>query len=547
MTHYESKIIDNSDEIIKEIYHLTVNSNRLDSCLTSGGMNYSHKYLFDINKKLLYRQKRGEHKGLRYVTNINNENVKVAKLYLDYGIQIKHLSNSLPLSFDVSDKKIAVTIDKTVEGKVVQSLLISDDPQYLKHFSIFFQELWNSGIDARERIREIEEGAEPSKIEIIKSPKDAVTLSFELIKSAKQEILRIYPSVNQFRRQVRIGILHLFKDALDRDISIKVLVPGDKKQINEIIKEIQLALPQLEVRSLDKSLQTQMGILVVDRKESVIIELKDDTKDTYYDAAGLAAYSNSKPIALSYASIFETLWKQEELYERLKAYNTMQRELINITAHELRTPIQPILGLSQVLLSEKMDRQHSEELLHVINRNAERLQRLAEDILDVTKIESQNLNLKTHKFNLNDLILNIISDPNDQIAIQQGHRKMIFTAKDNVNIRGDKGRISQVLYNLLSNAIKFTEEGDSIVISIEQKKGIEKIVVVSVKDTGTGIESVMFPRLFTKFASRSEGGGTGLGLYISKSIIEAHGGKIWAENNPSGKGATFAFSLPVAT
>jgi two-component system, OmpR family, sensor histidine kinase VicK len=350
MTHYESKIINNSDEIIKEIYHLTVNSNRLDSCLTSGGMNYSHKYLFDINKKLLYRQKRGEHKGLRYVTNINNENVKVAKLYLDYGIQIKHLSNSLPLSFDVSDKKIAVTIDKTVEGKVVQSLLISDDPQYLKHFSIFFQELWNSGIDARERIREIEEGAEPSKIEIIKSPKDAVTLSFELIKSAKQEILRIYPSVNQFRRQVRIGISHLFKDALDRDISIKVLVPGDKKQINEIIKEIQLALPQLEVRSLDKSLQTQMGILVVDRKESVIIELKDDTKDTYYDAAGLAAYSNSKPIALSYASIFETLWKQEELYERLKAYNTMQRELINITAHELRTPIQPILGHRSLLI-----------------------------------------------------------------------------------------------------------------------------------------------------------------------------------------------------
>jgi signal transduction histidine kinase len=190
----------------------------------------------------------------------------------------------------------------------------------------------------------------------------------------------------------------------------------------------------------------------------------------------------------------------------------------------LRTPIQPILSLSQLLLSEKIDKAHSEELLHVINRSAERLQRLVEDILDVTKIESQTLHLKTQKFDLNDLILNIISEHKNHIASQRGQRKITLTAKDDVNIEGDKGRISQVLYNLLSNAIKSTKEDDGIVISIEQKKEEgDKVVVVSVTDTGTGIHSQIFPRLFTKFASRAEGGGTGLGLYISEYYRRAWG------------------------
>jgi signal transduction histidine kinase len=366
---------------------------------------------------------------------------------------------------------------------------------------------------------------------------------------AKHEVLRIYPSLNAFRRQVRIGALHLFRGALERgDISVRILIPADEQQIKQIINEVELALPKLDIRSLDKSLQTQIGIIVVDRKESMIIELKDDTKENYYDAAGLAAYSNSKPIALSYASIFESLWKQGELYEQLKAYNTMQREFINIAAHELRTPTQPILGLSQVLLSEKEDRKYSEELLHIINRNAKRLQQLIEDILDVTKIESQSLHLKKQRFSLNDLILSVISEHRSQIKREQHNRKIIFTGgKDDFNIEGDKGRISQVLSNFLINAIKFTKEEDSIIVSAEQKKEADKnvAIVVSVKDTGTGIDSEILPRLFTKFASKSDRGGTGLGLYISKSIVDAHSGKIWAENNSDGKGATFAFSLPI--
>ena len=542
---YETVIVDNPQEIIKEISNLIANSSELATCLTSGGMIYSHEHFFDVNKNLLDKQKKGEHKGIRYITYINDQNMNLVKLYLDYGIEVKHVQNLPPMSFSFSDKKIAITIEKMEDGKLVQSLLLSNEPHYLKHFASVFQELWGNGIDAAVKIKEIEEGIETAKIEIIRNPEEAMKLSRQLIKSAKHEVLRIYPSFNGFRRHIRIGALHLFREVLEHGISVRILVPADKQQIDEIMNGLELALPKLEIRGLDRSLQTQIGIIVVDRKESMIIELKVDAKERYYDAAGLASYSNSGPIAFSYASIFETLWKQGELYEQLKAYSAMQKEFINIAAHELRTPVQPILGLSQVLLSEKKGGERS-ELLIVINRNAERLQQLIEDILDVTKIESQSLHLKKQRFNLNDLILSVISEHRNLIERQQSNKKIVFTSKDDINTEGDKGRISQVVSNLLGNAIKFTEEEGSILISAELKKEADKkIVVVSVKDTGAGIDSEMLPRLFTKFASKSEMGGTGLGLYISKSIIDAHRGKIWSDNNSKGKGATFSFSLPL--
>lgn len=543
VVHYKTRIIDNPDEIIKQISYLTANSKELSTCLTPGGMHYSHHYFFDIKKKLLDKQKRGEHKGIRYVTTINKENVQLAKTYLESGIQIKHVKNLPPMSFGVSDKEIAVTIEKMEGGRVVRSLLTSNEPLYLKHFSSIFEELWRNGVDSGNRIKEIEEGTESTKIEIIENPREAVKLARDLIKSAKQEVLRIYPSLNAFRRQVRIGAMDLFREAIvEKGVKVRILIPSDEKHIKQIGNDVALPLKLqhlLNIRSIDKSLQTHMGIIVVDRKDSLIIELRDDTKENYYDAAGLAAYSNSSPIAQSYAAIFESLWKQGELYEQLKVYSMMQKDFINIAAHELRTPIQPILGLSEVV-SQKV---HGEErgYMDVIIRNAKRLHRLTEDILDVTKIESQSLRFKNEGLNLNEVIMNVLSEYEGQVK-KMNNVTITYIAKGDFIVEGDKGRLAQVLSNLLSNAIKFTQEG-TIVISAERIND-DNTTIVSVKDTGVGIAPEIIPRLFEKFVTSKSFEGTGLGLYISKWIIEAHGGRIWAENNPDGKGATFSFILP---
>lgn len=557
--HYQTKIVDNPNEIIKEISRLTADSYKLSICLAPGGMQYSYDHFFDIKKKLLDKQKVGEHKGIRYITNINKQNIHLAKSYLDHGTQIKHIKNLPAMSFGVSDKEVAVTIENMESGEPIHSLLVSNEPLYLKHFTSTFEELWKNGADVTDRIREIEQGVESSDIEIIENPRQAIKRAQQIIKLAQHEVLRIYPSLNAFRRQVRIGAIDLFREVLEQGAKVRILVPADEEQITHIVDETPLGLPQLEIRSIDKSLQTQMGILVVDRKESLIIELRDDTKENYYDAAGLAAYSNSTPIALSYVSIFESLWKQGELYEQLKAYNMMQRDFINIAAHELRTPIQPILGLSQVV-SPRVGEEEREHM-SVIIRNAKRLQRLTENILDVTKIDNHTLKLQKERFNLNDLVSSIAQDYRNQINNSNLQLVCNFEEKqreDNNNaaifVHADKSRLTQVISNLLSNAIKFTKEG-TICLDIQKKvreteKGTkQEEAIITVRDTGIGIESELLDRLFSKFVSKSKKdvGGTGLGLFISKSIIEAHDGTIRAENNPDRKGATFSFTLPIVT
>jgi two-component system, OmpR family, sensor histidine kinase VicK len=293
--------------------------------------------------------------------------------------------------------------------------------------------------------------------------------------------------------------------------------------------------------------------------------LKDDAKSTFYEAIGLSTYSNSKAGVLSYVAIFENLWKQSELYEQLmkaheqlKVHDKMQKEFINIAAHELRTPIQPIIGLSEVVLRNTKDIEQA-KLLEVISRNAKRLHRLTEDILDVTKIESQSLNLNKEQFNLNEVISNAIDDmmtnkffSSSSFSKSSNHAiKLLNNQPQDVSVYADKGRIGQVVSNLLDNAVKFTKAEGNITIMIkkEGEGGQNNIqhVIVSIKDSGPGIDPEIMPRLFTKFTTKSQTGGTGLGLFICKGVIEAHGGRIWAENNKNGeKGATFYFTLPLS-
>jgi two-component system, OmpR family, sensor histidine kinase VicK len=543
---YETRIIENNpDEIVKQIRLLTENSNKLSTCLTSGGMQYSHNYFFDIKKKLLDKQKNGEHKGIRFISNIDKDNIQLAKEYLQSGIQIKHVKNLPPMSFGVSDKEIAATIEKMEGGKRVENLLIGNEPAYVRHFSSIFEELWNSGIDAADRIRDIEEGVDVADIEIIQNPKEGISRAWNSVKSAREEVSIMFSSANALRRQIQMGGLQILKKATEvHEVKVRLLVPNDPEEymLSTILQELKSLCPDVDVRDMERSLLTKITIVLTDRKECIIIELKDDTKDISYTAAGISTYSNSKSIVSSYVSIFESLWKQTEVYEQLKINDKMQKEFINVAAHELRTPIQPILGLSEVLLSKEGNIEEYKEFLNVISRNAKRLQRLTEDILDVTKIESQSLKLNKQTFNLRNVIMSVLADHKKEDN-NRGQIRLLCLNNEDIIVNADKERVTQVISNLLSNAIKFTNEGEEISIHIK-RDNTAKQIDISIKDAGQGIDAEIYPRLFTKFATKSIVG-TGLGLFISKKIIEAHDGRIWAENNPDGKGATFSFSLPI--
>src|SRR5918994_2053513 len=540
---YYTKVINGPDSIIKEIIRINESSNEMSICATAGGMQFTYNYLFEVTNKLLDRFRRGQHKGIRYTSNIDRDNIEIAKLLLDSGVQLKHIKNLPPMSFGVSDKEISATIEKMEQGNAVQSLLISNEPVYVNHFKSIFEELWKNGVDTESRIHDIEEGVDTEGIDIIQNPYEIQKLAFELAKFAQKEIRIIFSTANAFHRQEYIGGMQLLKEAIaQRGIKVRILTPKD-----DLIEEKAQKLIQqhMDIRYIEPSSQTKVSIIVADNNSSLSVELKDDTKRTSYEAIGLATFSNSKPTVLSYISIFESLWKQADLYqqlensnkdlaaanEKLKESDKIQKEFINVAAHELRTPIQPILGLSEVLQSKIKDNERR-VLVDVISRNAKRLQRLTEDILDVTKIESQSLQLQKERFNLNEVIMNVIADYESQIK-KINDVEVSLIGKGVFFVEADKGRLNQVISNLLDNAIKFTQKG-SIVIST-QRKDNDNNVIVSIKDTGIGIDHELMPRLFTKFASKSFVG-TGLGLFISKSIIEAHGGRIWAENNSDGKG-----------
>jgi two-component system, OmpR family, sensor histidine kinase VicK len=393
-----------------------------------------------------------------------------------------------------------------------------------------------------------EEG--PAGIEIIQDPVEIQKLAFSLIQIAIEEILVMYSTANAFHRQERAGKIQLLKKvATERGVKVRILTPKDElietaRKLMMIQGAGQQAHENIGIRYIQPHLQTKVTIIIVDRKYSLAVELKDDTKQTPIEAIGLATYSNSQSTVLSYVSIFESLWTQTELYQKLKESEEVKDDFVHIAAHELRAPIQPILGLAEILRSRHRDVGQEGEYLDVIIRNAKRLQRLTEDILDISRIESKSLDLKKESFDLNEMVLSAIADSNNHITKIHKHTNLkleFIRSKEGIIIEADKGRINQVISNLLSNAIKFTGEGTVTAAAVPNNDEI----VVSITDTGPGIDSEILPKLFMKFATKSTAG-TGLGLFISKSIIEAHGGRIWGKNNyPEGKGATFGFSLPL--
>jgi signal transduction histidine kinase len=312
-----------------------------------------------------------------------------------------------------------------------------------------------------------------------------------------------------------------------------------------------------------------LGALIIDIFGQIIMSYSAISFDTAHNVSHVlkdaAYFVNIIGLALSSIQYNEklkeanrNLIEREEIirsqYEKLKESDKMKVQFINVAAHELRTPIQPILGLSEFIRPKVNDKER--EYMDVIIRNAKRLQRLTENILDVTKIESQSLKLDKERFNLNDIIINSLDDiilnrefKNKRIDANSGYIKLLYRPKD-IFVEADRIRMTQVFYNLLNNAIKFIQEEGSITITTEKE---DNHILVSVKDTGSGIDSEILPQLFSKFASKSFQG-TGLGLFISKGIIEAHGGKIWAENNNHDnnsiadaiKGSTFYFTLPIS-
>ena len=475
--------------------------------------------------------------NIRQIVEITRGNFQYCKEFMNY-VELRHMDN-VKGNMAVTETEYVAT--SVLEGsKPVTQTIYSNVKAFLEQQRYFFENLWSNAVPAEHRIREIEQGIEPQRIEVIYDPGQALELYQSLIISAEKEIKLMFPTCNAVIRQDNAGILYLLQEAAKK-CQIKLLMPND-----ELVRNF---IPSSNNAIVTRFIEQQEGgkatILVVDNKASLMMELKDDSKKMFHEAIGLSTYSNSKAGVLSYVSMFESLWRQTQLNEELKNNEKMQKEFINIAAHELRTPVQPILGMAELLELSFEGGQSKTEItrdeIDIILRNAKRLERLSSDVLETARIESQSLRLNKQLFSLHEVISTSIRDAKNQIGDQD--ISFQYDPKD-VVVYADKGRISEVVSNILNNAIKFTQKG-SITVSVEVQSndsGSEGIVLI--RDEGTGIDREIVSRLFSKFVTKSDKG-TGLGLYISKSIVEAHGGKIWARNNEDERGATFGFSLPL--
>jgi len=353
----------------------------------------------------------------------------------------------------------------------------------------------------------------------------------------------------------------LIEASKKRNVTVNLVIPtyeNDKIQDHFLDTEAVSRNFKFKMKSIapvtTQTHKIKTTFLIVDKKLVFIIDVKDDNKDNFLEAVGYATFHTSKSRTESYNFIFDTIWRQADLYEslreanknllysyqKLEEHDAMEKEFINIAAHELRTPSQSIIGYSELLKNlPERNKQYEAAIL----RNAERLFSLVTDMLNIARIESQTMKLNKTVFDLNVKIQNVIKDVSQQTELSNNDKvKIEFVPIEKVDIIADKEKIFEVFANLVNNAIKFTKQGTITIILKREYKTNQ--ATVTIKDSGPGIDPEIIPHLFSKFKTKSEKG-LGLGLYISKNIVEAHGGKIEAYNNPNSKGATFIVTLPL--
>jgi len=542
----KTEVLYGEENIMNSILQFLSGEDRIDAC----GDSNAPAFVLKVYKKLMVNAK-NEHGGirLRFLTDIDSENINDCKELMKFAEVVRHVEG-IKANFAVrnTDYIGIATSNAEIQSSIQSHIIYSNVKGIIDQQQYLFNSLWDKSIPAEQRIEEIERGVQAEFFEIINDTKRISEILIDLAKSVVNEVVLLLPNDRALIRIDRLGVVDSLLEASRNGAVIKIICPLSEEN-KPIQKKIFNASPN--VKLIDGS-NSQHGLYIIDSIKFLRVELVKPEAESFLDAIGFAIYSNNKRSADLYRWMFELLWNERVINLESKKANRMQKEFMNIAAHELRTPIQPIVGLAHLLRYEKEYMKGKEqESLDVIIRNAERLQRLAENILDASRIESQRLTLRKVRFELNDLLFSIVQnyykESTDSASSGKDVSVLYEPPNENIVVEADKERISQVVRNIIGNALEFTSEG-TVLVTLRKERQQEnegrQIAVVAVTDSGCGIDPAIVPRIFEKFVTRSDKG-TGLGLFVSKSIIQAHEGRIWVQNNTEGeKGTTFCFTLP---
>jgi signal transduction histidine kinase len=521
------------------------------------GDSKSPNFLLSVEIRKALQKAKTKGTRIRLITEITKENLSSCKEIMKF-VEVRHLDKVIG-NFIISDKEY---FGQSLGSNYQMNQIYDNDHGMVELQNYVFENLWNNSVSYQDKSSSLEAGVDPEEVKVLSDPTEIRKTYLNLIESAKTEISLIIATPNDLQRNYKGGIISMLVKASEkRNVTVNLVIPtyGDDKIQDDFLHTESVSRNfKFRMKSIapvtTHTHKIKTTFLIVDKKSVFIIDVKDDNKDNFLEAVGYATYHTSKSRTESYNFIFDTIWRQADLYEslreanrnliysyqKLEEHDAMEKEFINLAAHELRTPSQSIIGYSEMLKDLPERNKQYEE---AISRNAERLYSLVTNMLSIARIESQTMKLNKIIFDLNVKIENVIRDVSQQIELRKADKVRIdFRPSGKINIIADKEKIFQVFANLLNNAIKFTNEG-TIKISVKEKQKTNEAVVM-IKDSGPGIDAEIIPHLFSKFKTKSEKG-LGLGLYISKNIVEAHHGKIEAFNNPNSEGATFVVTLPL--
>lgn len=588
----ESRIVSGRD-LINTFFIKAVNdtSRYWDVIVPAKGATLFH-YMIDL--KIAYKEALKRGVRIRAITELTNDNIFYIKQGLEYFSEVRHLNNVLGTSI-VSEKfyittstmyydEGTITFDNGVKKTQypLEQLLTSTSTELTAQQKKYFEILWSQAMPINDKINQLET-LESSQLRTINAPYEVQNLFINLLQSVQKEIYLLIPTFEILEKVQQFLNIFSFLESYQERIQAKILMPITGTTQLEYFKKFDFKINDhgtsaeknnIEIRDNQNfesdhlKEESNSMIAIFDRNKSITIRFitektKKNSLISLSEILESATYFSGKETVLSSMRLFDKLWYQTKLVQSVEGSINLQKEFVNLAAHELQNPIQPILSLSEVMI-EKLEDEEQRKLLRLIIKNATNMMHITNGILEIARIEKNILKLHKEKFDLVIFLADLMDDyeyilqeNNNRLEIVlefEACNKSLTLSKNNLNIAkdniteftqyseiiADRVRLTQILHNLIDNANNFTKNG---IIRIRARTMLKE-VEIQVVDNGSGISKSILNNLFDKFVSTSKNG-TGLGLYVSKKLVEAHGGRLWAKNiGINDTCASFTFILP---
>lgn len=545
----ETRVIRDPNEILSETKRMASYSRRYSVSSVPGGLLYAYNYAFDTFRNILERFRQEQHEGIRWVTTIDESCLGAARKFLELGMEIRDVSDLPTESFGISEKEVGVTVSRLVGGQLSSSALFSNDPMYIDHYSSVFQGLWERGVDARIKIKQIEDGLTEPTMRIIRNRSQTKKLMLDLINNAENEILVILPTSNAYIRIEKIGAMDALRSAVSlRGVKVGMLSPYPR--ITDTASK-RLDEPQSQLINY-KTVQEALGsntvtILVFDRKSTLIIEQSDDSKSDFEEAIGVATYSTSASTVKANVRFFERVWEAEMLLEKETRSRKEAELLRDILAHDIRNYNQVSRMGTEFLIKHLEDRPDLEEIAHTVIEAIDGSTQLVDKAKKLGNIlsSSERALCPVNLVDAIDRSLLITKSSNPSKVIKET-RKIVFrdgSAPSEIDVLADE-LLDEIFVNLFSNAAKFTEGNNvslDILIEEKQQEGTslsDKVDSwqITIGDYGRGVSSSNPNSILNRYSEGHRG--SGLGLSIVKTLVTLYGGQINIRNRSNGSTGT---------